>query len=406
MRCSKVGGPGSEREVKREHSRERGRMYKSLPDVIAEILSYHGAIVDKAGDDCLDAVVPPEITAVLGVPEYTRLGFSYGSACGSAVPATYDSEFFSSVNKLFAGRVRVASARLDAALPNVGKTARLIGKRVVFQNAVFRMDKVEITGVSYLLVLLKFAALSDEKHEGIVPVLVNGMNSATMTVEGGMRDLTANLFEPYAEGGDTERPPQKSDLPEEAFRSACIAGAHIVQERQGEFIRSLERRLNRDVKRVFEYYQALRDEIERKIGRRNGGVTGSLADKLNVIDMERQGKIQDLITKYALNIRIEPIAAVTIDTRAPVFRITVKRRLAERGFPLTYNPLSGGLDPLPCESCFHPRGGYFVCGDRLHIVCGRCFAACLSCGRPYCRACHQETCPKCKRKNRHEIRSL
>lgn len=377
-------------------------MYKSLSDTIADVLSYHGAVVDKTSEEYLDVVFPSDLAPVLGVPEYARLSFSYGGICEQAIPASYDSEFFVALEKLFAGKGKFAMARFEPPLPKIEKTARLVEERITLNNAVFRMDRTETVAISYLLVCLKYTALSDEKHEGIVPVLANGMNLSTIPFENGIADLMDNLQEPVASGDSTEeRSPLEpgSDRMAGVFRSALIAGSAMVKERQQEFMKSLERRLNRDAKRITDYYQALKGEIERKMERRRSEVeiqTNKLLDKLNAVETERKWKIQDLIAKYGLNIQIEPIAAIAIKTQALVFWITIKRRLASRNFPVTYNTIAGGFDPLPCESCFYPREGHYLCDDKLHIICGVCFAACPCCGKQYCRTCHKNACPKCR----------
>jgi hypothetical protein len=384
-------------------------MNKTLPDVIADVLTYHGAVVEKTAEDCLEVVVPPEIAPILNVSEYVRLSFPYGGTCEYAVSATFDSKFFGSLGKLFANVGKFASVHLEPSLPNIEKTARIVNERLVFQNAVFRPDRVEISDISYLLVCLKYTALSDEKHEGIVPVLINGLNLSTTPLESAFGQVLENLREldssadkeQYVENHIRKNPALTlgSEALAKTFHAACAAGIKIVLERQQEFIKSLNRRLNRDVKRVFEYYGALKGEIDRKREGVEGsdGKTDALINKLNAIEAERKGKIQDLIAKYALNIRIEPLTAVAIETRGPLFWITIKRRLAARRFPVTYNTVVRGLDALPCESCFHPRGGYCVCDDKLHIVCSECFTPCPSCGRQYCKACHKDRCPKCKR---------
>ncbi|HZX48560.1 MAG TPA: hypothetical protein VFF47_05015 [Nitrospirota bacterium] len=73
-----------------------------------------------------------------------------------------------------------------------------------------------------------------------------------------------------------------------------------------------------------------------------------LRTKLNAIESERNWKIQDLISRYALSIQIEPVSAIRIETPVSLFLINIKRRLASRQFPVTYNTLTRHLDPLPC----------------------------------------------------------
>ncbi|MBI5853987.1 MAG: hypothetical protein HZB35_01895, partial [Nitrospirae bacterium] len=165
-----------------------------------------------------------------------------------------------------------------------------------------------------------------------------------------------------------------------------------------DFSKSLERRLNRDIARVRQYYQTLAEEAMRIAAKKAAG--GEDRDKaqrkIEAIETERTWKIQDLVAKYRLTLQTEPIALVRIETKAPIFWLALKRRKGRRSFPLTYNPLVKALDPFPCEGCFYPKKAPFVCDDRLHLVCPGCFAACPQCGKEICRACRPRGCPKCK----------
>ena len=44
-------------------------MSRILHEVIADILAYHGAIVEKAEDGCLDVIAPPEVSKVGSSPK-------------------------------------------------------------------------------------------------------------------------------------------------------------------------------------------------------------------------------------------------------------------------------------------------------------------------------------------------
>ena len=124
-----------------------------------------------------------------------------------------------------------------------------------------------------------------------------------------------------------------------------------------DFVRSLERRLNRDTRRVYEYYETLKKETELAIWEKARTHTEDktikddalerLRTKLDAIESERNWKMQDLISRYALSIQIEPVSAIWIETPVSLFLINIKRRLASRQFPVTYNPLIRHLDPLP-----------------------------------------------------------
>jgi hypothetical protein len=119
---------------------------------------------------------------------------------------------------------------------------------------------------------------------------------------------------------------------------------------------------------------------------------------MEAIEAEKNWKVQDLVSKYALTVRLEPLCGLILETQAPIFWIEIKRRLSSRAFPLGYNPILKRLDPLPCEACFNPRGGTFVCDDQLHLLCSHCFKKCPECGRPYCSVCSKGGCPRCGKK--------
>ena len=410
--------------------------YKRLDEVIADVLTHNGAVLARNEEDgSLEVLAPPDVSKVLKIPEYTRLRFSYDEISDGTIYASFDSEFFISLGKLFSGRGRFSIASCESHTPDIEKLSRLISEKIAFNNATFRLGKSEVKNISYLLFYFKYVALSDEKREGILPLLINEVNLSTLPFEHGATELK----EIEDELKDIERHEIKK-----VFQSAYSASARLVEEELRDFIKSLDRRLNRDIRRVYEYYGTLKKETKRALKKKalanamselnllqemrehassdtmreierlqqdidsriekqiedrtiKGDGLDKLFNKIDVIEAERKWKIQDLVAKYALNIKIEPVSTIRIDTQSIVFWINIKRRLSSRQFPITFNPMTRQIDALPCESCFNPRKPYYVCDDRLHIICARCFKTCPDCGKKYCIACYN-ICPKCRKR--------
>lgn len=366
-------------------------MNRTLPEVISDIFIHHGAVMEEEENGCVEFISPSTLSESLGIPEYGKLAFKYNAPYDEAIHATYDSELFRRLGRLFKVRGRFSSAICPSYVPDETKLSKTVSERIVLSNATFRMDRTEIGNITYLLVLIRYVAMSDDKHEGLFPLLINELNLSSASQGGKIGDIMEDLKE------SEYKPPQPGQETIKALKSAYSAASLVVRERLVDFIKSLERRLNRDIRRVYEYYDTLKDETI-KTSERRALSRDKMLNKLQAIEAEQKWKIQDLISKYAMDVEIKHVSAIRIETQSRLIWINIMRRQKTRPFPLSYNPLLRQIDPLPCESCFYPRGGYYICDDNLHIVCAGCFKRCDKCGRRYCAACYKDGCPKCKKK--------
>lgn len=408
---------------------------RDLTEVVAAILTHYGALVERPEPGRLAVVAPPELAAKLALPEFSELEFApreagtVGGAREGKAPtgppgtgdrrppsreAGYDSELFRNLPGLFAAEIGVTPTAPHPATWNPDKLAKQIPDKIVLANATFRTIGMEEGEFSYLLVYFRYGAIADDKTEGLLPLLINTLNGSVSALTGEEEWLTRGL----TPAPGTPAPPESARW----LARARTAGKTMVTERLADFIRSTEKRLNRDTRRIHEYYGALEQELKARMekkGLAHPGPAGAgsapagpggesapaepmaeaakLAVRQKAIALERSFKLQDLIEKYTLHLTLEPVAIIGLPTTAPIFRLTLKRRLATRSFSVTYNPLLKKLDPLPCEGCWRPRHRAWLCDEQLHVLCDDCFAACPTCGKPWCRACRPAGCPRCRR---------
>ena len=396
-------------------------MSSSLGDFTARLLTERGAVVEPSAEG-LEVLLPAEVAGVLEIPEHANLSFSGDSREGISV--SYDSELLKKMARLMGDGGKFSTVSLAPPSVRLEKLEERLDHKVVFHNAVFHVERKEERRVSYLLGYSKYSALSDDRQEGVLACLVNEMNLSAQKATFETLDLIdpSNRAPALAGGSQSELQPagvpeSASDLPvglhdyveapageteressERVLTAFWHAQEKIVKEELSDFLLSVERRMNRDIRRVHDYYQTLIHEHRQWLERKAAAAEEKekTAGKIEAIERELQGKIQDLIGKFSLELQIEPISFIRIETMSPTWWLSVKRRKEARPFPLTYNPISKSLDPLPCEACFYPAKGHYVCDDRLHIVCRQCFAPCLRCGKIYCGACHRKGCPRCK----------
>lgn len=361
-------------------------MRTSLRDFTADLLAEHGAVVEPSGEG-LEALLPAEVAQVLDIPEHAS--FSFLGEARAGISVSYDSEILKKMAGLMGDRGGFATIGFGPSAVRLEKLEERLEEKLSFHNAVFQMERKEEKPISYLLGYSKYSARSDDRQEGIVGCLINELNLS-------VQKTTSEIFDFILE---TEEPPGRAEKidSEKVMQAIRRAQLKIVQEELADFLVSMERRMNRDIRRVHDYYQTLICEQRQALARKWAAPEDHehAESKITAIERELKGKIQDLIGKFGIDVQLEPISFIRIETISPIFWLSVKRRKEARRFPLTYNPLVKSLDPLPCESCFYPRKGYFVCDDRLHIVCRECFAPCGRCDKMFCGACHPKGCPKC-----------
>jgi hypothetical protein len=371
-----------------------------LPQFVADILTHHGGLVENGEQGLLEFVLPPAMAATLKIAEHGRLNFTYADIAGEAIDASYDSDLFTNIAHFFQEKGKWATATFPPYEPGTEKIVKTLRERLSLTNAVVSVGNIESGDIFYLLVYFKYAAFSDERQEGIVGVLLQEKSLSTAEIQGNGQEILEKLSQ-----GEVIPPCTGDDMGRD-ISIACKVAEGMVQQRTEDLVKSLERRLNRDVKRVCEYYETLKQEARKSLEKKaiaeskRGSLTENLeqqiGDKLHAIGSEQEWKIRDLISQYALQVEIQPLAAVRIKTSSLIFHMAIKRRLSTRKFALSYNPLLHQLDRLPCEACFCPDGNsYYVCDEQLHIVCSNCLARCPHCQKQFCRACHPSGCSKC-----------
>ncbi|MBF0538716.1 MAG: hypothetical protein HQL03_10740 [Nitrospirae bacterium] len=372
-------------------------MMRAFWDIVKDILVHNEAIIEDYGE-CMEALVTREVAQTLEIPEFSHLCRSQTSDSDDTVQLSYDSELFGRLARLFKGSGQFSQMTISPRPLRYEKIIATLPEKITFSNAVFKLNDTEEKTVSYMLLFFRYTAISDEKKDGIISLLVNETNLSIAV-------LDRNSEDKYS-GSDilrelvTRQSIEQLNTIDKMDTSLAIQAAHkavkavIMAELKG-FISSLNRRLNRNIERVVDYYETMLSETEQRAIKKGIAGDDKTADKIKAIKTELKWKTQDLITNFALNIRTELLSATRILSPTSVFKITIQRRKSVREFLLTYNQILRRIDSLPCEHCFFPEKPYFVCDDKLHIICRNCYIECKKCERHYCSACYPDGCPKC-----------
>jgi hypothetical protein len=369
----------------------------SFRDFAARLLEYDGALVELIEPEGLEVLAPAPLARKLQIPELARFGFA-AELPSNAERVSLESDWLERFGHLLGERGQAARVTLPVELPQLANPERIVEHTLSLQNAVYRLISVTPAWTRYLVMLFRVTAFSDEKREGMVKLGFNLANGSTLDAI--VDELLSSAIEM---AGMKDAPPTNAQLPPDWAQAQLKSrGARALPERVeahlAPFLNGMQRRLERDLARVHDYFDGLRAESLLRLRKQGASAeTESARERLRLeaIAREYEAKVADLQQKYAL--RVEVAWNQTLEVVMPVQRIAIliRRRKGERQLMLDWNPLARKLDPPPCEWSYTQSAVRMVCDDRLHLISPAAHAPCANCEKAYCRACHPMQCPKC-----------
>ena len=365
-----------------------------LREFAVGVLTEAGALVERLEPEGLEALLPAHVQQALQTPDWLRLGFAADLPPG-AQRVSLESDWLTRLGGLLGERGRRVTCALPMALPALPHPERLLEHSLILHNAVYRLAGVRPAWTRYRLLVCRYTAISDEKREGIITF---GMNLATGCALDPFVDLLLAAITDAAAAWEASGP-SDVELPPDwtvARLHACLTRALSARVRAHlhPFVSGMQRRLDRDLAQVFEYYSGLRQESWQRL--QKPGVDAAREQlRLEAAEREYHAKVADLRQKYALRVTVE--LSQTLELIMPVQRLTllVRRRKGERQIALDWNPLARKLEPPPCEWSYTSEVTRLVCDEALHLVSPPAHAPCAQCGKAYCRVCQPRHCPKC-----------
>lgn len=346
-------------------------------------------LVERIEPEGLELRAPAPVAQVLQIPELARLGFA-AELPSNSERVGLESDWLERFGHLLGERGQTAHVTLPVALPQLSNAERVVEHTVNLQNAVYRVVGVTPAWTRYLVMLFRVTAFSDEKRDGVIKLGFNLANGSTLdAVVDGL--LSAALEMTDVKGAPVSAPASLPPLWTPAQLKSRVARAlpERTETHLAPFLKGMQRRLDRDLQRVHDYFDGLRAEALLRLHKHLTAEKESARERLRLeaIVREYEAKVVDLRQKYALRVDVE--WSQTLEVVMPVQRveILIRRRKGERRIALDWNPLARKLDVPPCEYSYTQSPARLVCDDRLHLVSPAAHASCPSCEKTYCRAC-------------------
>jgi hypothetical protein len=335
---------------------------RELRTFAVELFEHSGGLADwPEGAASGSAVVPLKVAQAAHLPgEEFVLG---ESTAPGALQVSLAGEF-----------LETAARVLDVAIPRVGcfciseryLTSRDLTEKIArtfaWQNARARVSSAEPALVEYHLWTLLGSLRSEDIWEAPFHIAVNAENQAVMELPDVFRepDLHGDEWASACEDPAT-------------LATALAAGKRRLMTAAAEFIRRIEQRLERDRKRLQDYYRALAREAEGPKRRLAAAPSPEeIATRKRAVDLELRRKLAELNDRFALRAELRPVSVARVRLPALVVPIVIQRKQALRDYRLYWNSLMKRFEPLSCSHCRRGTFSATFSNETVDLLCQAC----------------------------------
>lgn len=345
---------------------------QSLKGFVCRFLKSRGAIVEKTTRG-FNALLPERLAERLETEEFVQ--FDTDSTSESTVSINYGSPFLEKIIRETCQPPPLVQCQLEYDYLKSQGFDNLIQRQFRFYGAVGQVESFAAVRTEYLSMTCNYLVQSDEQREGLIQLRFNletGARIASMEQNTGLAVTNFKSKDKSAGWSD-----------EKVKEIVLWVKRHIETDLLREieqFQASMNRKFRRDVTSLKEYYAALKLEMKASLAR--PGLSDHLIqdrqEKIDLLPDELAQKIDDLLKKYSIRVKIKLCAAMLIQTRAVkiLYRLSVGRE--PQRLSMIYNPSNKSLDPQVCRSCGISTFSLYFC-TQLHPICPSCKDRCSAC---------------------------
>ena len=337
----------------------------AIRDFATQLLEKCGGAVDWDPASVVGvAILPEEVARRFGVKETTSLATRQeaGGLCVSLA-----SDFLDLAQGVLEALVaRIGSFRIPDPYLTRSDPQEIVARTFTWHNARVRYRKAEPREVEYHSWWFFGSLKSEDVWEARLNTTLNTESKAPVDLPEilDLPDLHPAL-EPFLV------------TPADTFEAASKVGTERLKLAASDFIGRMEARLERDRKRLREYYGALDREAEGSSTRKNAvpPTAEEIATRKRAVDLELRRKLGEMGERYRTEASLEPIALVSLRMTVLSVELHIQRKQAERLLRLYWNPLTKKLEPLGCSRC--GQGTYSVAftDNDVLVLCAKCHSA-------------------------------
>jgi hypothetical protein len=334
-------------------------MAAQLLEAIAQVITVKEGIAEFNEDENLEAALPKSVAKVLGVSD--SVTFTTSAANRNAAFVSFNSDIFHRCATLLGteGSLVSFAVQYPGYLKQSGFES-LVNEALRPQNGLLRIEKASPAWTPYCRFNVAYTAEADEKRLGLASFWLNGLTGVARV---GVGD--ALLWE-----SDRICVPEAVEL--ETSEIWSIAQQVAQQEIEREITpwrNSLERKLNRDERRLRDYYQTIIEEIQRKSQKKKleGDSLAKEMSRIEATELELKRKLTDLAQRYNLVVTAHVHSVLVVWLRTVHIECELVRKKGRRRAIAVYNPYTKIVEPWRCEVTNLPVN-QFLLDEQMQIL--------------------------------------
>jgi hypothetical protein len=380
-----------------------------IRNFVTNCLNGIGAVVEFPSYNYAEALIPDELTDYFEDESYFKLTFDFDVARRheNAEFVTYGSYFLDCLTHIARQQGLAGTRHISTGEINVNNVEQKLRGKIIFKGC----KSVFLAAIPmlyhYALFNFKVSYISDDKLEEIQKVIVN-LN--TNLVDEAMSDALESAI--LIDKPDIGYPSEERHSIYEAYQAATAYLEKHIQTKIQELEIALKQRLQREKKRVEEYYETLSAELKERSAKikfshsDDPEKTKVFDEKLQVNEIDKQRRIKELEDKNRLYVSVLLFSGLLISQYKARCKYHIKRGKTERDLYVVWNPMLNSIDPIVCERCnkglpaatLAAQAGTTevrLCYRCGHIGCVDCIEPCSQCETYICWECGLVTCTVC-----------
>ncbi|MGK7914552.1 MAG: hypothetical protein AB4038_03275, partial [Prochloraceae cyanobacterium] len=320
-------------------------MDNQILKTINQMVTLIDGVAEWTDATSLEVLLPKKIASALKVGELVTFTTS-ADTNSSSYFVTYNSDILERFEELLdnSGYVASFAVKYDGYLKQSG-FEKLVAETLRPLNGLIRVQNAVPAITPYVLFNVNYTAEAMEKRLGMVSFWVNGITGVTGVDLG---DALLWTVDRIASGPTEERAALNY---EQLLQIGSQHSEQLIERELLPWRQKNQRQLQRDEKRITEYYSDMIGEIKGRIKKRNieGEEKEREKNRIEATRMELKRKLVDLHERSRLLVTAQLHSALIVWLQTVHINCQLIRKKQKRDLVAVWNPYQKQVEPLRCS---------------------------------------------------------